>query len=103
MVGAELDVLRTRAQAMVDALGWPHSRIRETTATIGGGSLPGDTLPSVGVCVTAEKPNRAARKLRTAEPPIVGRVVDDELVVDLRTVGPAEDDELVAALRSLFA
>ena len=99
MVGVTVDELRARAEKIVAALGWPKDRIRDTTATIGGGSLPGDTLPSVGVCVTKEKPNRVARALRLGEPPIIGRVVDDELLIDLRTIEPAEDEELIARLR----
>jgi L-seryl-tRNA(Ser) seleniumtransferase len=94
--------LRSRAHAIVDALGWERSRLRETVATIGGGSLPGDTLESVGIAVPVEKPNAAACRLRVGETPVVGRVHDGELVLDLRTVAAQDDDALVAALRGAF-
>lgn len=100
MVGASCDELRARAHAILDALGWSRSQVRETVATIGGGSLPGDTLESIGFAVTGDRPNALARKLRLGELPVVGRVHDDELRLDLRTVAPEDDEDLVAALRA---
>jgi L-seryl-tRNA(Ser) seleniumtransferase len=101
MVGADTRALRERAHAILDALGWARDRVRETTATIGGGSLPGDTLASIGIAVPADKPNDAARALRMGELPVIGRVHEDELLLDLRTVAPEDDEALTAALRAL--
>ncbi len=99
MVSATVDDLRTRARAMAIELGWSEDRVRETSATIGGGSLPGETIPSLGLRVTDEKPNRAARELRLAAVPVIGRVVDGELVLDLRTIAPEDDGAVTDALR----
>lgn len=101
MFTAELDALRGRAMALAGALGWPAEQVVESRATIGGGSLPGDTMPSVALRVPSEAPSRDAKRLRVGEPPVVGRIEDDALLVDLRTVDPADDEGLLAALRAL--
>jgi L-seryl-tRNA(Ser) seleniumtransferase len=58
---------------------------------VGGGSLPGQVLPSFGVSVPAASPTRAAAALRRGPDRILARIVDDALVFDLRTVPPFED------------
>ena len=40
-------------------------------------------------------------KLRQADPPIVARIQDERVVIDLRTVSPDEDETIAAALRAL--
>ncbi|TPV94944.1 MAG: L-seryl-tRNA(Sec) selenium transferase [Myxococcales bacterium FL481] len=101
MHAASGEQLRQRAAALCDQLGWEHTRILDTKATIGGGSLPGDTMPSVAVVVARERPNQVAKRMRLGIPPVVGRVVDDAFVVDLRSVLPEEDPALVSALVGL--
>lgn len=101
MNATTIDELRVRAKAVCAALGWADDRIVETLATIGGGSLPGDTMPSIGVVVTTERPSQAAKRLRLGTPALVGRVADETLVVDLRSVLPEDDGDLIAALQGL--
>jgi L-seryl-tRNA(Ser) seleniumtransferase len=67
-------------------------------STVGGGSLPGETLESVGLVVVGRGPAALARRLRTGEPPVIGRVQDGALLLDLRTVDPGDDAALSAAL-----
>lgn len=101
MFTAGTDALRRRASALAEALGWPAAQVVESRATIGGGSLPGDTMPSVALKVPCDAPSRDAKRLRIGEPPVVGRIEDDALLVDLRSVDPADDEDLLAALRAL--
>jgi L-seryl-tRNA(Ser) seleniumtransferase len=63
-------------------------------STIGGGSLPGETLPTRLVALDVENPDRVAAALRAADPPVIARIEEDRLVLDPRTVLP-EDDPLV--------
>jgi L-seryl-tRNA(Ser) seleniumtransferase len=77
--------------------------LAQSRATIGGGSLPGDTMPSVALRVPSTAPSRDAKRLRTGEPPVVGRIEDEALLVDLRSVDPSDDERLLAALRALGA
>lgn len=102
MVGASIDTLRARAEAIASGLGWATDEcIVHTQATVGGGSLPGDTMPSVALRVPSEKPSRDARRLRLGEPAVVGRIDDGKLLVDLRSVAPEDDDGLRQALAAL--
>lgn len=101
MATVEVEALRRRAMALVEALGWSAAHVVECRATIGGGSLPGDTMASVAVRVPSDKPSRAAKRLRLGEPAVVGRIEDDALLVDLRSVDPSDDEGLLAALRAL--
>jgi len=102
MVTVDVEVLRARATVIAEALGWSVGEaVMESRATIGGGSLPGDTMPSVALRVPSDAPSRDAKRLRTGEPPLVGRIEDEALLVDLRSVDPRDDERLLAALRAL--
>ena len=94
--------LRARAESVRSELGWDENRVVALPAAIGGGSLPGDTMPSVGLWVPCAKPTATARALRLHEPPIVGRIEDDRLLLDLRTVDPEDDALLVRALADVL-
>jgi L-seryl-tRNA(Ser) seleniumtransferase len=67
-------------------------------SAIGGGSLPGETLPTRLVSLAATHPDRLAAALRAAEPPVVARIEQDRLVLDPRTVMVEEEQELLRAL-----
>ena len=71
--------------------------IIDTEAVPGGGTLPGITIPSVGIAVDGDR----TAALRLANPPIVARVDANRTILDLRTVDPADDDLIVHALRTL--
>jgi len=101
LLAATPEMLRVRARRLAEALAWPESALRTTVATIGGGSLPGATIEGVALAVPGGSASRRAAILRRLDPPIIGRIVDGELLIDLRSL-PAEDDAvLLAGLRSL--
>jgi L-seryl-tRNA(Ser) seleniumtransferase len=83
------------AAAGVDCLAVP------ATAAVGGGGAPGVGLPSAAVSL----PERLAAALRSGTaarrgvaPAVVGRIEGGRLLLDLRTVTPADDDRLAAAV-----
>jgi L-seryl-tRNA(Ser) seleniumtransferase len=94
MATASLDGLRARAEEIAAAI--PTAKVVDTEAVAGGGSLPGLTIPSVGVAVEAPAPARAQARLR--EHDVVARIEDDAVVCDLRTVDPADDERVARAL-----
>ena len=75
----------------------------ETFSTVGGGSLPEETQASRGVALTAASAARAVGALRAGDPPVIARIVDDRVVLDLRSVLPEQDDELTDAIISALA
>lgn len=90
--------LQKRAKALaarLDAAGITAAVI-VTRSTVGGGSLPEETQPSRGVALAAVSAVRDVASLRRADPPVIARIIDDRVVLDLRSVLP-EDDELLAA------
>ncbi len=93
---ARADVLRSR---LADVAGLTVS-IAATEAKIGGGSTPGVTLPSRALTVEAAGRSAVmlAATLRAGVPPVVGRIAEERLRLDLRTVDPGEDGRLAEAV-----
>jgi L-seryl-tRNA(Ser) seleniumtransferase len=101
MIAASTDELGRRADALVAALpALARSRfsVTELESTVGGGSLPGEQLGSVGLVVTGSGAAALAARLRAGEPAVVGRIQDGAVLLDLRTIAPADDGALSAAL-----
>jgi len=69
-------------------------------STVGGGSLPGQQLPTRALAVDVPSPNAVAAQLRALETPIIARIEDDALLLDPRTVLPEQDSALVNGLKS---
>lgn len=107
MIALPVEGAATRATEWQQALGRTghRSEVIVGQSTVGGGSLPGETLPTRLLALPGERPNELARALRAADPPVVGRIEDDQLLLDPRTVLPEDDDALIrsvtAALESL--
>jgi L-seryl-tRNA(Ser) seleniumtransferase len=102
MLETSVDSLRARATALVAMLG-PATSVAELSATVGGGSLPGETLPSAGVALRGASATRLLAGLRAGEPIVVGRIADDRVVLDLRTVDPEHDAALGGAVERALA
>lgn len=75
----------------------------DSQATLGGGSLPTQELPSVALRLrpTTGSVAQMAEQLRVADPAVVGRIRDEALWLDLKSVSPSEDRQLVEAIRGL--
>jgi L-seryl-tRNA(Ser) seleniumtransferase len=103
-IAAAPEDLRARAERWRAALGEPGARcaVVASRSAVGGGSLPEVTVPTFVLALPPGSPDRLLAKLRHADPPLVGRIEDDRVVLDPRTVMPREDDAVVAAvLRAL--
>ena len=74
------------------------AEIVDGESTVGGGSLPGQTLPTRLVALPLPHPDRAAAALRAADPPVIARIEQDRLVLDPRTVLAEEERELLTAV-----
>jgi L-seryl-tRNA(Ser) seleniumtransferase len=98
MLAAPLDGVRKRAEAWSQALG--TGEVIPGESNIGGGSMPGETLPSFLLAVPARSPDRLAERLRQGQPPVIARVQADHLVLDPRSVLPEQDDQLLEVVRA---
>ncbi|HLZ48510.1 MAG TPA: L-seryl-tRNA(Sec) selenium transferase, partial [Candidatus Limnocylindria bacterium] len=100
LIAATPAALARRAKAIaarLDAAGIAATVV-ETESTVGGGSLPEETQPSRGVALAAASAARAVGALRKADPPVIARIVDDRVVLDLRSVLPEQDETLTNAV-----
>jgi L-seryl-tRNA(Ser) seleniumtransferase len=95
MIAAPADALERRAAWLAERTG---ARVVEARSTVGGGSLPGETLPSWAVAIATRSPSRTVAALRNGSPPVIARIADGDLILDVRTVDPARDDELATAI-----
>ncbi len=75
-----------------------RARTMPSESTIGGGSLPGATLPTWLVVIPHASPNALAAQLRAAETPIIGRIENDQFLLDPRTVLPEQEELLLQSV-----
>jgi L-seryl-tRNA(Ser) seleniumtransferase len=98
MISQPLQELEWRAQAWVAVFG--TGKVVEGESTVGGGSLPGETLPTKLVALDVPAPNAFAARLRAQATPIIARVADHQVLLDPRTVLDAEESALIAGVKS---
>jgi L-seryl-tRNA(Ser) seleniumtransferase len=99
----ERDPALTRqwAEQALEQLGSERWSLRESTATVGGGSLPGDARPSVALVYGGADANKLARRLRLGRPALVGRLHEGELWLDFASLREGEAAEVLAILSSV--
>ena len=100
MISAEEPMLRRRAEACAQEVG---AQVRPSRATVGGGSLPEETLPSWCVAFPGTPPDALAALLRRQRPPVIGRVEGGTFLLDMRTIQPEEDELLVRTVETARA
>ncbi len=100
MIAAPTDTLRERTEAWASQLG--HGQVIEGRSTVGGGSLPEETLPTWLLAFDVRHPNATAKHLRNAQIPVITRIEDGLVVLDPRTVLPEQDQALLAALEGVL-
>jgi L-seryl-tRNA(Ser) seleniumtransferase len=104
MLSASVDEVRARATAFAARLSAEAPALTvalaDGTSAAGGGAAPTAEIPTVLLRLVArgQSPQQVAAALRTGAPPVVARVADDALVLDLRTVATDEEDALAGAL-----
>ncbi len=101
MIAASPHSLRRRSEAWAQAVG--AGEVRPGRSTVGGGSLPEETLPTWLLALSLPHPNQAATWLRRQTPPVVARIEDQRLVFDPRTVFESQEADLLRILRGLPA
>ena len=102
MVAASADEIAERTRSWAKGLGKGVKVVRGQS-TLGGGSMPGELLEtwllSIDPSAISGGAEALARSLRTGTPPVMARIDQDRVVLDPRTVLPAQDPSLMAALR----
>ncbi len=98
MLTAPVDEIESRAQSVARALreGGIDAQVTATKASVGGGAFPTAEIPSWAIVLDGG--GEAEEKLRHAEPPVIGRISEGKLLLDLRSVLPREDQTLTSAV-----
>ena len=101
MIASSVDDLRVRADCLIAGLA--GVQLVESSAAVGGGALPGQTLPSVAIEVTSPRVGAAAlaERLRAGSPPVIGRIHAGGVRLDVRTVLPRDEGALRETLQAL--
>ncbi len=104
MISSPLPVLTERAERWQSVAGAWASVVSARSA-IGGGSLPGETLESVALKIDCGQlnltPEVVLSELRKGKPPVIGRIEDDSVMLDPRTVLPEQDEIVSASIQRL--
>ena len=74
----------------------------ETDASVGGGAFPTARIPSAAIALAGD-PRQLDGRLRAADPPVVARIVDEQIVLDARTIRGGGEDELVETVERALA
>jgi L-seryl-tRNA(Ser) seleniumtransferase len=108
MLTTDQNALLDRAQAFRDSaasLDRVTAEVLDGEGFSGGGSLPGQAMPTkvVAVAVQGLSPNALLDAFRASDPPVIARIFEDRVHVDLRTVRDSEVLEVLAALQRIVS
>ena len=107
LLSTPLENLRFRAEQMAPQIaateGVASAEVVESAAYLGGGSVPGQEIPTYCIAVTpaSGSVDELSRRLRTATPAVYGRIQQDRLLIDLRTVFVDQDQRILEAFEGL--
>ena len=90
--------LKARAEAWRDTLG--VGDVIKSESTVGGGSLPEESISTYVLALTVKSPDKFLKNLREGKPPIIARVENDKILFDPRTV--LQDDLLLSGLQTVL-
>jgi L-seryl-tRNA(Ser) seleniumtransferase len=109
MIAMPAEEVASRARAFVDRLGTTgrDCELLPGRSMIGGGSLPGESLPTTLIALPAQSesaanPTSLAHALRRGRPAVVARIQDERVILDLRTVLPGQEEALTARVREVL-
>jgi len=106
MIAMPISDIERRANAWTEALNG-QGKVIDGESMVGGGSLPGGTLPTKLVAIgdSAQKEDDTGQKLAVAlrrqDIPVIGRISENQLLLDPRTVLPEEDEIVVQTLKTV--
>jgi L-seryl-tRNA(Ser) seleniumtransferase len=90
--------IRERSEVLATSLQGVEASVIAGSSLIGGGSTPEQALPTYLIAIDCEDVVALERRLRGGDPPVIARIEDQRLLLDLRTVFPEEEPALVTAI-----
>jgi L-seryl-tRNA(Ser) seleniumtransferase len=96
MIAAPVEELDRRARLWAQRIG--QGEVVDSRSTVGGGSLPEETLPTRALALAMSKPQALLARLRAGSPPVIARVAEGRVLLDPRTVLEDEDEPFIAVV-----
>ncbi|MFZ5754087.1 MAG: L-seryl-tRNA(Sec) selenium transferase [Bacillota bacterium] len=109
MLAAPLEELREKVEKIMRSLTFIQDKIEvqalTTQSQMGGGSLPGQTIPSWGIgikfkTITLEEAEKALRQLPV---PVIGYIERDTYILDMRTLLPGDDEVVIRSIYEIVS
>ena len=100
MIAATPEQLKVRAKHWADDLG--QGEVEANQSTVGGGSLPGESLPTHVLSLEVKSPDKFLERLRRQQPPVIARTENDRVLLDPRTVLPEQDGALLRSIANIL-
>ncbi len=102
MISTPIQEIEIRANGWAETIG-DNAVVIPGETMVGGGSLPGGSLPTwlVAIGVGSKTAPALAKKLRQRDIPVIGRIEKDRFLLDPRTVLPEEDEIIIKALQEI--
>jgi L-seryl-tRNA(Ser) seleniumtransferase len=100
MISQSREDLRVRSERMLSRLDGLRASVAEGSSVIGGGSTPGQPLQTWLIAIDCSDVVEAERRCRLSDPPVVARIEDGRLLLDLRTVFARDEEDLARVVRA---
>jgi L-seryl-tRNA(Ser) seleniumtransferase len=99
MLSETAAAVQRRAESVAAALRQRGIEVQvvPSAASVGGGAFPTAKIPSSAVAITTDA-QRMEERLRRGDLPVIGRLSEGKLLLDLRSVLPSEDAPLTQAI-----
>jgi L-seryl-tRNA(Ser) seleniumtransferase len=101
MISMNPSVIKSRADQWARML--RGAKVVEGESAVGGGSLPGEMLPTFLVSIPVSQPDQFLKRLRQSRPPIIARVENDKVMIDPRSVLPQQEGALLVELQNALS
>jgi L-seryl-tRNA(Ser) seleniumtransferase len=98
MIALTLKQIQGRAEAWQSEL--RQGVITQGKSTVGGGSLPAESLPTYLLALSVKSPNQFLKQLREQNPPVIARLENDKVLLDPRTVLPEQEGALLVGVKN---
>jgi L-seryl-tRNA(Ser) seleniumtransferase len=102
MIRQSAGEIRTRAEKLVAQLPGMRAEIVSGESVIGGGATPEQAIATALIAIDCSDAAALEARLRAGSPPVIARIENDRLLLDLRTVMPEEEAELARVLKSAY-
>jgi L-seryl-tRNA(Ser) seleniumtransferase len=102
MIAATPKEIRVHVERLRSQIAGVSCQVIAGESVIGGGSTPDQALPTWLLAIDGDAV-AIEKALRANDPPVIARILEDKVVVDLRTVLPEEEAQLALAIRNAVA